>query len=245
MTKNRDLKRNFIFCILLILFVFGIYYRTFGYDFIEYYDDFIYITQNRVVLNGLSIDGLKWAFSSFHAGNWHPLTWLSHMTDVQLFGIKKPGLHHLINVLFHISNTLLLFLLFNRLLKKPWLSFFIAAFFAVHPSRVESVAWIAERKDVLSTLFMMLTLLMYEKYAATPGKLRYLLTGIFLVLGLMSKPMLVTLPILMILLDFWPLRRFEKLSVRSLIIEKVPFNCHIVRNHIHCTKKRWCCKHAW
>ena len=156
----------------------------------------------------ITIENLKWAFTTTHAPYWHPLTWLSHMLDVQLFGLKAGG-HHLMNVFFHIANTLLLFLILRRMTKTLWRSAFVAALFALHPLHVESVAWVAERKDVLSTLFWMLTLGAYAYYAERPGYRRYLLVLVCFLLGLMSKPMLVTLPFVLLLLDFWPLGRLQ------------------------------------
>ncbi|MBM4272580.1 MAG: tetratricopeptide repeat protein, partial [Deltaproteobacteria bacterium] len=151
--------------------------------------------------------GLKWAFTTSHASNWHPLTWLSHMLDVQLFGMR-PGWHHLMNLFFHVANTLLLFLILHRMTKAIWQSAFVAALFALHPLHVESVAWIAERKDVLSTTFWILTMGAYVHYVEQPRLSRYLLIMILFILGLMAKPMLVTLPFVLLLMDFWPLGRF-------------------------------------
>ncbi|MHC4658730.1 MAG: tetratricopeptide repeat protein [Planctomycetota bacterium] len=151
---------------------------------------------------------ITWAFTTDHASNWHPLTWLSHMLDCRLFG-TEPGWHHLTNLLFHVMNTLLLFAVLNRMTRALWRSAFVAAAFALHPLHVESVAWIAERKDVLSTFFWMLTMAAYLRYVNRPGVSRYLLTLLPFALGLMAKPMLVTLPFVLLLLDYWPLGRFQ------------------------------------
>jgi regulator of sirC expression with transglutaminase-like and TPR domain len=177
-------------------------------DFINY-DDPLYVTENKNVQSGITMDGIQWAFTTGHAANWHPLTWISHMLDVQLFGLQ-PQWHHLTNLLFHIVNTLLLFFVLYRMTKARWESAFVAALFALHPLHVESVAWVAERKDVLSTFFWMLTMGAYCYYVEQPKLQRYLIVVLFFALGLMSKPMLVTLPFVMLLLDYWPLQRFQQ-----------------------------------
>jgi protein O-mannosyl-transferase len=177
-------------------------------DFINY-DDPEYVTENSHIQNGITREGIQWAFTTGHATNWHPLTWLSHMLDVQLFGLN-PRWHHLTNLLFHISNTLLLFFVIHRMTKALWQSAFVAALFALHPLHVESVAWVAERKDVLSTFFWMLTMGTYLFYVERPGLQRYLAVLVFFALGLMAKPMLVTLPFVLLLLDYYPLRRLKQ-----------------------------------
>jgi len=207
---------------LLTLAVFG---PTVRYSFLDYDDD-AYVLTNPHVLTGLTWQNVGWAFGSTHASNWHPLTWLSHALDCQLYGRRASG-HHLTNVLFHLTNTLLLFGLLQRMTGSLWRSAFVAALFAVHPLHVESVAWIAERKDVLSAFFFLLTLWAYVRYVERsegggrksdvrgpwsfghlPSSVFYLLSVGCFALGLMSKPMLVTLPFLLLLLDYWPLRRF-------------------------------------
>jgi hypothetical protein len=176
-------------------------------DFIRY-DDGEYVTQNPHIQHGLTMEGIRWAFTTLYVGNWHPLTWISHMLDVELFGFK-PHWHHVTNLLFHIANTLLLFLVLRRMTKATWQSAVVAALFALHPLHVESVAWVAERKDVLSTFFWMLTLGAYVFYVERPGLQRYLAVILFFALGLIAKPMLVTLPFVLLLLDYWPLERFR------------------------------------
>jgi len=211
-------------------------------DFINYDDD-VYVTENIHIQDGITTQAIRWAFTTGYAANWHPLTWMSHLLDVQLFGLK-PRWHHLTNLLFHIANTLLLFFVFHRMTKAPWKSAFVAALFALHPLHVESVAWVAERKDVLSTFFWMLTMAAYIHYVehrtedgerrSEDGRqgtedgrqrtedegsfsgirfptsdFRYLTVLIFFALGLMAKPMLVTLPFVLLLLDYWPLQRLE------------------------------------
>jgi Tfp pilus assembly protein PilF len=190
------------------------------------------------VHKGVTFDSLTWAFASSHATNWHPITWISHMIDCQLYGLNPKG-HHLTSLLFHVANTLLLLLIFVRMTGALWQSSLVAALFALHPLHVESVAWVAERKDVLSTFFMMLTLWVYTIYVKKGGVRRYLLVVLFFVLGLMSKPMLVTLPFILLMLDFWPLGRLglirdtrnevtgqhtdERPNIFRLVLEKVPF----------------------
>ena len=172
------------------------------------FDDNTYVTENLYVQSGLTLEGVIWAFGKIHAGHWHPLTWVSHMLDFQLYGLKPSG-HHLTNLVFHIANTLLLFFVLRRMTGALWRSCFVAALFALHPLRVESVAWVAERKDVLSTFFWMLTMWAYIGYVERPKLHRYLLALLFFALGLMSKPTLVTLPFVLLLLDYWPLGRFQ------------------------------------
>jgi hypothetical protein len=171
-------------------------------------DDSAYVTDNRPIQEGLTLEGVTWAFKTIHAGHWHPLTWVSHMLDCQLYGLK-PGGHHLTNLIFHIANTLLLFFVLKRMTGTLWRSCFVAALFALHPLRVESVAWVAERKDVLSTFFWILAMWAYLRYVERPNIDRYLLALLFFALGLMSKPTVVTLPFVLLLLDYWPLGRFQ------------------------------------
>ncbi len=188
-------------------------------------DDHQYIVDNPHVVSGLTSTNIVWAFKSGEASNWHPLTWISHMADCQMFGLN-PARHHLVNLLFHIANTLLLFILLNRMTGGLWRSAFVAALFAWHPLHVESVAWASERKDVLSAFFFLLTLLAYVRFVSVKSKAFYLLALVLFACGLMSKPMVVTLPFVLLLLDFWPLRRFN-LSILQplpkLIVEKIPF----------------------
>jgi Tfp pilus assembly protein PilF len=191
--------------LLLIVANVVIYVPVWSHHFLDM-DDPAYISENPQVAAGLTWQGLVWAFTTGHADNWHPLTWLSHMLDVQLFGVT-PGPHHLTNVVLHIANTLLLFGLLHRMTGQVGRSAVVAGLFGVHPLHVESVAWVAERKDVLSTLFGLLTLWGYVAYVRQPRVARYLVVVLLLALGLMAKPMLVTLPFVLLLLDFWPLGR--------------------------------------
>jgi hypothetical protein len=192
-----------------------------GHSFINY-DDHQYITENASVRSGITWQNVLWAFRAGYAANWHPLTWISHMLDCQLFGLN-PGPQHLVNVLFHCVNAVLLFLAFFRMTGRLWPCAMVAALFAFHPTHVESVAWIAERKDVLSAFFWLLTLLAYERYTRLPSFLGYTLVAVFVVLGLMAKPMVVTLPCVLILLDFWPLNRLRApADFWRLLLEKIP-----------------------
>lgn len=178
-----------------------------GLGFVAY-DDGVYVVQNPVVGQGLSWPGLAWAFSTFTAGNWHPLTWCSHLLDVSLYGLR-PGGHHLTSLLLHALNGALLFLALARLTRLPWPSLAVALLWAVHPLRVESVAWISERKDVLCGAFAFLALWLYARHAERPSAARLTAVAAALAAGLLAKPMLVTLPCLLLLLDYWPLGRFQ------------------------------------
>jgi protein O-mannosyl-transferase len=199
-----------------------VYSGVFRNDFISYDDD-EYVLENAHVRQGFSWNNVSWAFTSFYASNWHPLTWLSHMLDVQLFGLNPAG-HHFNNLFFHILATLLLFGFLRYATGKLWTSAFVAALFALHPVHVESVAWVAERKDVLSTVFWFATLWAYAYYARRPGAARYAVVAILFALGLMAKPMLVTLPLTLLLLDYWPLNRLvlDRRCFGRLVAEKLP-----------------------
>jgi hypothetical protein len=230
-----------LICAALALAVFFAFEPIRHNEFVNY-DDYAYVLDNQHVTGGLTRASVFWAFTGTHSGNWHPLTGLSHMLDCELFGLD-PFWHHLTNLLFHIANTVLLFLLLKKMTGAIWQSAFVAAVFALHPLRVESVAWTAERKDVLSGLFWMFTIAAYIWYTSRPGIKRYLLVFSLLCLGLMAKPMLVTLPFVLLLLDYWPLGRLQwpyprgteavrqgesgtdvghGSSVLSLIAEKIP-----------------------
>jgi tetratricopeptide (TPR) repeat protein len=218
----------------------AVYWQVGNCGFLRY-DDLPYVTGNLHVQGGVTWEAVRWAFSAMHAGNWHPLAWLSHMVDCQLYGLDPRG-HHFTSLCFHIANTLLLFFLFTRMTGATWRSAFVAALFALHPLHVESVAWVAERKDVLSTFFWFLTMLLYAGYVARPGRARYLSVVLCFLAGLMAKPMLVTLPFVLLLMDYWPLCRVPwaktgppdsgrtrpaegtgvMMPVRLLIWEKIP-----------------------
>ena len=218
----------------IAIFLFAITWVVFGqtvhHQFINY-DDPLYVLDNAHVRAGLTWHGIAWAFTHVHSQNWHPLTTISHMLDCSLFGLN-PGAHHLVNVFFHSIAAVLLFILLAQITNSIWASAFVAAVFAIHPLRVESVAWIAERKDVLSGMFFMLTLLAYFRWTRKQTVGRYLAMSILFACGLMSKPMLITTPIILLLLDYWPLNRSQKSEVRSqkssnppwtkLVVEKVP-----------------------
>ena len=202
------------FIILLVVFVFA---PVMGHDFVNF-DDPVYVLDNPIVADGVTWAGVVRAFTTIHAGFWHPLTWVSHMIDIELFGFR-PGLHHLVNVWLHILSTVLLYGLVTKMTGERGRAAFVAAIFAIHPLRVESVAWVAERKDVLSTFFWLLALVAYVEYVAKPGRGRYVMVLALFVLGLLAKPMVLTLPVVLVLLDVWPLRRFG----RAALLEKVPF----------------------
>src|SRR5437667_7085340 len=272
--SDRFNVRTGVICFALALATLALYWPVSGYDFLNY-DDPLYVTENAHVLGGLRWGNVVWAFSTFHTGNWHPLTWLSHMLDCQWFG-HRPAAAHVVNVVFHAANSLLLFLVCKRLTGAVWRSTLIAALFALHPAHVESVAWVAERKDVLSAFFFLLTLGAYAEYASRkeadkfelqgpkledrkkskvqspkseaqmprsgPGfthpasriprhtSLFYSLALLCFALGLMSKPMLVTLPFVLLLLDYWPLQRLQFKPPEAdggkllpLVVEKLPF----------------------
>jgi protein O-mannosyl-transferase len=205
-------------CVAIAALVWLVFGQTLNHRFINYDDD-TYLHHTPQVRQGLSWSGMQWAFTSVHAGNWHPLTTLTHMLDCELYGLEPRG-HHFTNVLLHSATAVLLFLLLRRMTGALWCSAFVAAVFAIHPLRVESVAWVAERKDVLSGLFFVLTLAAYRWYANRPAIHRYLLVVVVFACGLMSKQMLVTVPLLLLLLDLWPLRRKE--NITRLAAEKLP-----------------------
>jgi tetratricopeptide (TPR) repeat protein len=245
MNDERADKKFFLFaCLALALGTLALYWPVTGYPFINF-DDPEYIYENPVTQAGLTWHGFIWAFDGIHVGNWHPASWLSHMVDCQLFGLNAGG-HHLVNVLFHIANTLLLFAFLRAATGCNWRSAFVAALFAWHPLHVESVAWVSERKDVLSTFFWLLTLIAYARYAQSSDEWRvtsdqpaaplvtrhssrfYWLALLFCALALLSKPMAVTLPFTLLLVDVWPLRRissfkFQISNYQRLLVEKIPF----------------------
>ncbi|HXC35376.1 MAG TPA: hypothetical protein VNV43_05840, partial [Candidatus Acidoferrales bacterium] len=241
-------------CALLAVVTFAAFASVSQSSFIVF-DDGTYVFSNNAVQNGVTWTGIKWAFQNFDASNWHPVTWLSHMLDCQFFALDPAG-PHLTNLAFHIANTVLLFLLLQNLTGRLWAAAFVATLFGIHPMHVESVGWVAERKDVLSAFFFLLTLLAYARYVelsqptvtgqTVPAVIKwkrpfrgrkswviYGLTLFFFALGLMAKSMIVTLPFILLLLDFWPLQRaaskwgeggrFKALTFQRLLIEKIPF----------------------
>jgi hypothetical protein len=245
MTAVRTDKKFFLFaCLALALGTLALYWPVTHFPFINFDDD-EYVADNPVTQAGLTWHGLVWAFNGIHVGNWHPASWLSHMIDCQLFGVNAGG-HHLVNVLFHITNTLLLFAFLRSTTGFEWRSAFVAALFAWHPLHVESVAWVSERKDVLSTFFWLLTIIAYARYTkgsdewrvmsdkpAAPlvtrhSSLFYALALVFCALAMLSKPMAVTLPFTLLLVDVWPLNRIQNPESRiqnfkNLLVEKTPF----------------------
>jgi len=229
-------KQSILVVLILIILILCVYWPVQNYDFINF-DDPTYITENSHVQTGFSVDGLRWAFSTNYFGLWNPMVWLSFMLDFHLFRFNAGG-YHWTNVIIHIFNAILLFLLFRHLTGTIWRSAFVAALFAVHPINVESVAWISERKNVLSTFFWILTMLCYVWYTRKPNWKRYVPILISFAMGLMSKPMLVTLPFVLLLIDYWPLNRtaideqhntvshvaagVAKGKLKFLILEKIP-----------------------
>jgi Flp pilus assembly protein TadD len=201
------MRRELLVCLFLVLATLTVYWQVGNYEFVNLDDD-MYITENSHVQEGLSRESATWAFTATDMANWHPLTWLSYMLDFQLYGLNPKG-YHLTNLFFHLANTVLLFLVLRWMTGGLWQSAFVAALFALHPLHVESVAWVAERKDVLSTLFWMLTLWAYLLYVKRSGIRRYVLILVLFTLGLLAKPMLVTLPCVLLLLDYWPLERIH------------------------------------
>jgi hypothetical protein len=224
-TEKKSKTAVWIMCVTLALMVWAVFGQTITYGFVNYDDD-VYVYENPSISNGLTLDGLAWVVQNSHGSNWHPLTSISHMLDAELYGMDA-GRHHRTNVLLHGLNAILLFLVLRSLTGSFWKSAFVAAVFAIHPLRVESVAWISERKDVLSGLFFILTIGAYAHYAQRPfSKGRYGAVALMLTLGLLSKPMLVTMPFLLFLLDYWPLKRFgtgdRKTDWMRLVLEKIP-----------------------
>ncbi len=230
---TKDRQKQVILMLLLVIMVLGVYWPVQNFEFVNY-DDQLYITENYRIQTPVTSKSILDAFMDIHTGNWHPLTMLSHLLDWQLFGVNAGG-HHWTSLIIHVFNTVLLFLLFQILTGALWRSAFIAALFAIHPINMESVAWIAERKNVLSTFFWILTMLCYVWYVKAPGWTRYLTVLICFIFGLMCKPMLVTLPFVLLLLDFWPLNRMtilagqnqsagsvQKARTSFLILEKIP-----------------------
>jgi protein O-mannosyl-transferase len=205
--------------LLIALLTVAVYWPVLHNGFIDY-DDNEYVTANQMVRQGLTLKGALWSLGAFHAGNWHPLTWLSHMLDIELFDLNPTG-HHAVSLLIHVANALLICLGLQRLTGSTVRSALVALLFALHPLHVESVAWVAERKDVLSTFFWLLTLAAYLRYVKKPAAPRYLAVLALFALGLMSKQMLVTLPLVLILLDYWPLQRSSGRLSRTLV-EKIP-----------------------
>src|SRR5712691_3140607 len=242
------LALKFGICAALAAITWAVFGQTLGQEFVNY-DDKTYVYENARVVRGLTPSGLGWVFTHFDNDNWHPLTSISHMLDCQLFGLRAGG-HHFSNVLLHTIAVVLLFLVLYQMTSGPssprdesvsrklsgpdrtgspsrtgtvWRSAFVAAVFAIHPLHVESVAWVAERKDVLSAVFFMLTLGAYVRYARWPTLARYIAMSILFALGLMSKPMFVTVPAILLLLDYWPLKRIVDVrALRRAIIEKIP-----------------------
>src|SRR5438477_6813717 len=225
----------YLFLATITLAVFG---QTIRYDFVNFDDD-LYVYNSPAIKAGLTLKGITFAVISQHAGNWHPLTTISHMVDCQLYGLNA-GWHHATNVVLHIIAVLLLFQVLRQMTDAPWKSAVVAALFAVHPLPVDSVAWVSERKDVLSAVFFFLMLDAYVRYARAASITRYFVVTALFVAGIMSKPMLVTAPIVLLVLDYWPLRRFDQIAstpgkakvlrsdtrrriIQRIFLEKIPW----------------------
>ncbi len=224
-TTNDQRLLQLLLGALLGAIVVLLYRPVLQHDFLKLWDDDAYVTDNPHVRTGLTLANIRWAFTSFEQSNWHPVTWLSQMLDCQLFGLN-PRAQHGVNVLLHAANALLLFWILQRATSSVWRSFFVALLFAVHPLNVETVAWIAQRKSLLSAFFSLLTVAAYGWYVRRGGWTRYLLLACLFALSLMAKPMAVSLPLLLLLFDCWPLRRFEELAASrrwaKLTLEKLP-----------------------
>lgn len=205
---------------ILALLTIAIYWPATSNQFVAF-DDQLYVTENTNVINGLTWQGVYWAFTSFDVANWHPVTWLSHQLDVSLFGLNAKA-HHATNILLHTVNTLLLLFLLVRLTGALWRSVLVAVIFALHPVHVESVAWVAERKDLLCAFFFLLTIHAYIRYTQCVRWFSFLPVAMLFTLSLMAKPMSVTLPFVLLLLDWWPLQRIGKIPLRSIVLEKLP-----------------------
>ncbi len=209
MMRSKILNTRFfpeaMICLLLTAAILIVYSQVRSFEFVNF-DDYAYVMKNYSVRKGLSWESIQWAFQSLTVGNWHPLTMISYMVDVEIYGMDAGG-HHWNNALLHLANSLLLFVVLRAMTGSVWQSGLAAALFALHPLHVESVAWISERKDVLSTFFLMLTLWCYTHYVCKYKIVWYILSFLFFTLGLMAKPMLVTLPFVLLLLDFWPFNR--------------------------------------
>ena len=224
-TTNNQRRLCILLGGLLVVIAVLLYLPALHHDFLKLWDDDAYVTDNPHVRSGLTLANIRWAFTSFEQSNWHPLAWISHMVDCQLFGLN-PGSHHAVNVFFHAANVLLLFWILIVATSAVWRSFLVALIFAVHPLNVETVAWIAQRKSLLSAFFSLLTLAVYGWYVRRGGWRRYLLIALSFALALLAKPMAVSLPFLLLLFDLWPLERYEELPFlkrwSKLTLEKLP-----------------------
>ncbi|MBF0344956.1 MAG: glycosyltransferase family 39 protein [Nitrospirae bacterium] len=224
---------HLIIVVILTLSTMSVYHQLRNNDFVSY-DDYKYVTENPNIARGFTVDGVKWAFKTTYFSNWHPVTWLSHMLDIQLYGMHPRG-HHVTSVIIHMLNTLLLYLFLSRTTAKVWQSAFVASLFALHPLAVESVAWVSERKNLLVTFFWLTAMTAYVSYVRSPNAAKYLAVLTLFALGIMSKPMIVTFPFTLLLLDYWPLGRLSSVEngiykfkidrsrLTALIIEKIPF----------------------
>ena len=222
MSRTADKYRIWLVYAVLTVILFGVYWRVHNFEFVNY-DDNQFVYQNERIVSGLTFDNIAYFFTHSHAGHWQPLTAITHMLDCELYSLNAGG-HHITNLIFHIINTLLLLALLWRQTGTLWPSVFVGAVFGLHPIHVESVAWVTERRDVLSTLFLLLAIAAYFHYVKQPNAGRYVIVMLLFAVGLMSKPMLVTLPFILLLLDYWPLERleFSRASLGRLVAEKIP-----------------------
>ncbi len=212
-------KTWFAICLIIVTLIF--YFQVRDFEFITF-DDPAYVYDNENITKGITLDSLYWIFTNKVVGNWHPITMLTHLIDVEIYGIN-PGGHHITNVLIHILNVIMLYGFIARAANNIGLALFVALIFAIHPSRIESVVWVSERKDVLSTFFMLISLHWYLFWVDKQNKKGYIIAIVFFIFALMSKPMVITYPFVLMLFDFWPLNRIQKNKIKKLIIEKIPF----------------------
>jgi len=223
-SEQKEMVRTLVICVVLAVGTFCAFAQVMNNDFVNYDDD-QYVTENPFVRRGLNAESVKWAFTTVHMGNWHPLTWISHILDSSVFGVEPAG-HHLVSLVLHIANVVLLFLILKAATGCVWQSAFVAAVFGLHPLATESVAWVSQRKTILSTFFAFLTIAAYLWYVKKPGLRRYLAVTALFIAGLLAKPMLVTLPFVLLLLDFWPIGRFGGAEGQGrfwrLFAEKIP-----------------------
>lgn len=229
MTKDNNSYKRFItkhrttfICLFLLLSILSVYWQILSHDFVNF-DDITYVIDNDKIKSGFTLDAIRWAFNlkGTERSYWHPLTWLSHILDIQLFGLN-PSMHHMINLILHLLSSLLLFYVFFKMTDDIWKSTIVALLFGIHPINVESVAWIAERKNMLSTFFWMMTIVLYVRYVKKPNIINYCLTFVAFLLGLLAKPMLITLPFVLLLLDYWPINRFNIKSIAGTDIIQTP-----------------------
>ncbi|MBF0517902.1 MAG: hypothetical protein HQK97_12490 [Nitrospirae bacterium] len=217
------MARPIVISVALVVMTLSVFSQVRTFNFVNY-DDNLYVTDNPYVRDGLTKKGVMWALSTAYTGNRQPLTWLSHMLDITLYGLRPAG-HHVTNILIHAANTVFVFIVLNLMLGQPWVSAFVAALFAVAPIHVETAAWVSERKGLLSAFFWLSAMLFYARYVKTPSVLRYLPVLLCFIASLLSKPIAIMLPVALLLVDYWPLHR--RINSR-LFLEKIPLFVHAV-----------------